>query len=59
MVMGYYLLRLGLCCHPLGLPMGGFFISLAFTRILGLAGVASFDELRMIRQDWDGSAGAG
>ena len=58
---GYGLLpfTVGLCCRLLGLPMGGFFISLAFTRILGLAGVASFDKLRMIRQYRSDSAGLG
>ena len=53
MVMGYYLLRLGLCCRPLGLPMGEIFISLAFTRILGLAGGC------ILRQAQDDSAGLG
>ena len=59
---GYGLLpfTVGVMLPSVGVVDGGnFFISLAFTRILGLAGVASFDKLRMIRQYRSDSAGLG
>lgn len=59
---GYGLLpfTVGVMLLSIGVADGGnFFISLAFTRILGLAGVASFDKLRMIRQVQGDSTGLG